>query len=170
MDYEDNVAEISDYDIYYGDASGHEHDRGPIGWIERADGTEIKVCETSTENGNKVYVAAELTESMNGEIIFPGDVIPPEELTAQPPSVIGPQPPINAEFILHLLLRRDEQEAVIGDLLERYPKKYERLGKRRAQLWFCVEVFRSTWPLVKRTVFKATSLITLGEWIRRHIL
>lgn len=80
-----------------------------------------------------------------------------------------PQPPMNAEFILHLLLRKDEREAVIGDLVERYVQKLERFGERRARLWFYCEVLRSVWPLLRRTVAKAGGLIAAGEWIRRHI-
>jgi hypothetical protein len=92
----------------------------------------------------------------------------PELKTAGEESPASPQPPTNAEFILHLLLKKDERDAVIGDLLERYPKKVERFGERRAKLWFWGEVIRSLWPLIKRACLK-TGLVALGEWIWRHI-
>lgn len=80
-----------------------------------------------------------------------------------------PRPPVNAEFVLHLLLKRSEQDAVIGDILERYIKKHERLGERRANLWFYAEVFRSVWPLLRRAASKVGGVALLGEWFRRMI-
>ncbi len=80
-----------------------------------------------------------------------------------------PLPPLNAEYILHLFLKADERDAVIGDLLERYASKHERFGERRAQFWFYGEVARSLWPLLKRLIARAGGLIALGEWIRRHV-
>jgi len=77
--------------------------------------------------------------------------------------------PINAEFILHIFLKTDELDAVVGDLLEKYKKKWERFGPRRAKFWFYSEVLRSLWPLLKRLVAKAGGLLALGEWIRRHV-
>lgn len=79
------------------------------------------------------------------------------------------QPPINAEFILHLLLRHDEHDALIGDLIERYGKKCARLGARRAKLWFYAEVFWTALPLLKRALVKASGLVAFGEWVRRHV-
>jgi hypothetical protein len=80
-----------------------------------------------------------------------------------------PRPPLNAEFVLHLLLKKEEQDAVIGDLLERYANKYKRLGKSRADIWFYTEVGRSLWPLAKRFAAKAIKIAVVGEWIRRMI-
>lgn len=85
------------------------------------------------------------------------------------PVVLPPQPPLDAEFILHLLLNKDEQDALIGDLIERYGRKCERLGVRRANLWFYAEVVRTAWPLVKRVIAKAGGALAVGEWLRRHI-
>lgn len=98
----------------------------------------------------------------------PLEVVSWEELAREcslPPS----RPPINTEFILHLLLRGDEQDAVIGDLLERHGRKCARLGKRRADFWFCCEVFWTSLPLLKRALFKLGGLAALSEWVRRHI-
>jgi hypothetical protein len=79
-------------------------------------------------------------------------------------------PPINAEFILHLLLRHDEHDALIGDLIERYGKKCARLGVRRAKLWFYAEILWTALPLLKRVLVKASGLVAFGEWVRRHVL
>ncbi|HEX8179481.1 MAG TPA: hypothetical protein VF525_08055 [Pyrinomonadaceae bacterium] len=84
-------------------------------------------------------------------------------------AVSRPQPPLNAEFILHLLLRHDEHDALIGDLIERYGKKAARLGVKRANVWFYLEIFWTAASLSKRVVAKVSGLIALGEWVRRHI-
>lgn len=81
-----------------------------------------------------------------------------------------PRPPLDAEFILHLLLRHDEHDALIGDLIERYGRKCARLGVRRANLWFYAEVLWTALPLLKRTLVKASGLVAFGEWVRRHVL
>jgi hypothetical protein len=81
-----------------------------------------------------------------------------------------PKPPINAEFILHLLLRHDEHDALIGDLIERYGRKSARLGVRRANLWFYAEILWTALPLLKRALVKASGLVAFGEWVRRHVL
>jgi len=81
----------------------------------------------------------------------------------------SPSPPLNAEYILHLFLKADERDALIGDLLERYSGKCEHFGERRAKVWFYGEVLRSLWPLLKRLIARASGLIALGEWIRRHV-
>ena len=80
-----------------------------------------------------------------------------------------PEPPARAELLLHLFLKADERDAVIGDLLERFAAKHKRFGDRAAHLWFYGEVFRSLWPLAKRTIAKISGVIALGEWIRRHV-
>lgn len=78
-------------------------------------------------------------------------------------------PPLNAEFLLHLLLRHDEHDAIIGDLIERYGKKCTRLGTRRANIWFYAEVFWTALPLIKRAFLKISGIMTLAEFVRRHI-
>jgi hypothetical protein len=91
------------------------------------------------------------------------------EATRTKAPAAAPQPPLNAEFILHLLLNKDEQDAIIGDLIERYGSKARRMGVRRANLWFYMEIARTTWPLLKRIAVRASGLIALGEWVRRHV-
>jgi hypothetical protein len=85
-------------------------------------------------------------------------------------NTLCPQPPLNAEFILHLLLRHDEHDALIGDLIERYGKKCLRLGVCRANLWFYAEILWTALPLLKRALVKASGLVASGEWLRRHVL
>jgi hypothetical protein len=77
--------------------------------------------------------------------------------------------PMNGEFILHLLLSKEDQEVVMGDLIERYGQKRERFGEQRARVWFYCEVLRSVWPLLRRAIARAGALIAAAEWLRRHI-
>ena len=88
---------------------------------------------------------------------------------AQPKENLEPKihsPAATAELILHLLLKDDEAEAVGGDLQERYSKKVERFGNRRAYIWLWSQVLRSIWPLVKR-FFTAGGFLAAAEFIRR---
>lgn len=45
-------------------------------------------------------------------------------------------PPSHAQFILHLFLTLDRQDDVVGDLGQRYAKRLEQHGVRRARLWY----------------------------------
>lgn len=77
-------------------------------------------------------------------------------------------PPKNAELLLLLIVRSDERDAVIGDLIERYRRSHERLGRRRADLYAYGEVCRSLFPFIRRLV--GTGLIVLlGQWIKKLI-
>ena len=78
------------------------------------------------------------------------------------------RPPINAEYALHLFLTKEEQDAQIGDLIERYNQKVVRFGPRRADLWFYCEALRLVWPALKRTIVKTSGLLAIAEWIRKH--
>lgn len=99
----------------------------------------------------------------------PGFTIHLTIVPSQPP-LSSRKPPLNAEFILHLLLRHDEHDALIGDLIERYGKKCARLGQRRANLWFYAEILWTALPLLKRALVKVSGLVAFGEWVRRHVL
>ena len=110
----------------------------------------------------------------------PGDEAPPpDELKGFTINVViakcedappCPRPPLDAEFMLHLLLRHDEHDALIGDLVERYGRKRARLGARRANLWFYAEVLWTALPLLKRALIEVSGLVAFGEWVRRHVL
>ncbi len=78
------------------------------------------------------------------------------------------EPPTNAVRLLSLFLRGDEREAVIGDLVEKYRKKYHRLGKDKADRWIYGQVIWSIFPLLIR-MGKTVGWFILGEWIKKHI-
>jgi hypothetical protein len=80
------------------------------------------------------------------------------------------KPPINAEYLLYLLLKRDEREYVIGDLIEDYYEVLNRFNKKwRADLYFYKEVMRSIGPLFWRALLRISTLVWLGRILRRLI-
>jgi len=127
--------------------------------------TKSKTRLVYRESGTGKLITLEETTSEAAETIF----LALDGLDNLSPKEPSPKPPTNAEYLLHLFLRGDERDALIGDLIERYVGKHERFGERRAKVWFYSEVLRSLWPLLKRFLAKASGFIALGEWIRRHV-
>jgi len=79
------------------------------------------------------------------------------------------RPPTNCEFLLYLLVEKSEREGAVGDLIEMYPKIFERLGATRAKLWAYGEAVRAIWPRVRRLIARMTGSIIVTDWIRRHL-
>lgn len=77
-------------------------------------------------------------------------------------------PPKNVELLLLLIVRRDERDAVIGDLIERYRRSHQRLGRRRADLYAYGEVCRSLYPFIKRLLGTGV-IVLLGQWLKKLI-
>lgn len=80
-----------------------------------------------------------------------------------------PRPPFNAEYILYLLLRKEDRCIVIGDLIEGYGQILHRFNKRRADIWFCKQVAGSLFPLLRRALLRVGALVWLGRVLRRLI-
>lgn len=121
-------------------------------------------------------ISAEENEQAEAPFMYPHPWLLPEKVAKHlndspedPSSKTLTQPPLNAEFFLHLLLRHDEHDAIIGDLIERYGKKCARLGTSRANFWFYAEVFWTALPLIKRALLKVSGMMALAEFVRRHI-
>jgi len=79
------------------------------------------------------------------------------------------RPPFNAEYLLYLLLRREDRDIVIGDLLEGYGEVLRRFNKRRADIWFYWQVASSLFPLLRRALFRIGVLVWLGQVLRRIV-
>jgi hypothetical protein len=79
------------------------------------------------------------------------------------------RPPQRAEYLLFLLLSRDERDVVTGDLFECYNRIVCRFGKRRADLWYYKQVVGSLWPLLRRAIVKIGALVWLGRVLKRLI-
>lgn len=79
------------------------------------------------------------------------------------------RPPVNAEYVLHLLLRKDERDVLIGDLIEDYGTLVERFNKRRADIWFYKQVAGSLLPLLRRALLRIGALVWVSQILRRWI-
>ncbi len=79
------------------------------------------------------------------------------------------RPPFNAEYVLYLLLRSEDRDAVIGDLIQCYGKVLERFNKRRADIWFYKQVAGSVLPLLRQATFRIGALVWLGRILRRLV-
>jgi hypothetical protein len=79
------------------------------------------------------------------------------------------RPPFNAEYLLYLLLRREERDTVIGDLVEEYAQIRKRFGGRRASVWFYKEVAFSIWPFFRRAVVRIGTFVWLGRLLQQLI-
>ena len=78
------------------------------------------------------------------------------------------EPPKNAELLLSLLLRQDEQDSAIGCFSELFAKKVQRLGRKRAVIWAWCDVLRTLCPVIKRNFLRISGLAATVEWLRRH--
>ena len=76
--------------------------------------------------------------------------------------------PRNCELLLSLLLSKSEQEPAIGDFLERYEQKRQRLGRRRADLWAYSDVLRTVWPVLRRRLGTFLKFAVAADWVRRQ--
>jgi len=83
--------------------------------------------------------------------------------------VTSPRPPFNAEYLLYLLLRREDRNIVIGDLVEGYGHVLRRFDRRRADIWFYKQVGGSLFPLLRRALLRIGALVWLGRILRRLI-
>jgi hypothetical protein len=77
------------------------------------------------------------------------------------------RPPINAEYVLHLVLGKEEREAVIGDLVQEYGRIRQRFGRRNADIWFYKQVIWSLWPFLRRALVRLGTLVWIGRLLRR---
>lgn len=82
-------------------------------------------------------------------------------------SVADSRPPTRAEYVLYLVLGKQEREAVIGDLVEEYGCILQRFGKTKADICFCKQVIWSLWPFLRQAFVRIASLVWIGSLIRR---
>lgn len=85
---------------------------------------------------------------------------------------VNASPPRHAEYLLWLLMPREQREGALTRLIEDFEAVRERYGLRKARRWCWWEVLRSATPLVDgliERVIKWGVLGTMAEWFRRHI-
>jgi hypothetical protein len=76
-----------------------------------------------------------------------------------------------AEYLLYFL-PKTTREPLLGDLEEEYREIYARFGKRKATIWYYVQVLYSYWPLLCRAgkkLIKWGVLGWVGDAVRRLI-
>jgi len=76
-------------------------------------------------------------------------------------------PPRTAEYLLLLLLRAQDAEAMAGDLEERYPTIASKFGHRQARLWYWSQTIRSLWPLMRAAIARVSKVAAIIEIVRR---
>lgn len=89
------------------------------------------------------------------------------ELKAARSEQSPPHPPLNAQFLLYLVLEKKGREEAVGDALEKYSGHLAKFGKWGANFLFYQEIGRCVWPCVKRVAVKTGVLILLSEALRR---
>ncbi|HMH43746.1 MAG TPA: MerR family transcriptional regulator, partial [Pyrinomonadaceae bacterium] len=127
----------------------------------RARGLTIKQIELELQGQLSLFAAPELEES--DEFAFFDGLgnyissrlleVPIREVTIPAkglPETV-PRLPLT-EYLLYLLLPRNERDVVIGDLLEVYGLLLERFSKRHADVWLYKQIVGSIWPFVRRAV------------------
>jgi hypothetical protein len=71
-------------------------------------------------------------------------------------------PPRWSEYVLYLILPKEERETVPGDLVEEYRAVIlPKFGATAARMWFVKQTLSSIWPFLKRRVWKALGFASL---------
>lgn len=74
------------------------------------------------------------------------------------------KPPRLSEFLLYLFLSKSERVNLIGDTEEEFSEVFEKFGRRKANFWFRKQVFDSLWPLIWRSLKKASLIVWLWKY------
>ena len=81
-------------------------------------------------------------------------------------------PPLDAEFLLYLLLDRQNCDSLVGDLRQSHKLIHKRFGKRRATIWYWTQVVRLLGPIVwvwtKRAVFRFIAAVVAAKGLTGH--
>ena len=77
------------------------------------------------------------------------------------------KPPLNAEFLLCLFLDKQNCDAIIGDLEERYKLIQKKFGTLRANFWYWTQAVRSIGPIAWAWAKKLATkpLLAFVTWI-----
>ena len=80
-----------------------------------------------------------------------------ETIMVAPERLVDSPPPVFVELMLRFICSAKNQEAIIGDLVENYPKVVARHGIRAAKAWYWSQAIR-------------TALIQIGPSVSRWVL
>jgi hypothetical protein len=78
------------------------------------------------------------------------------------------EPPKVAEFLIYLLLSRQDRVNILGDLMEDYGTIESKFSRSAAILWYYKQVFASIPKCVWKSLFRWGTIAAVGDWIRRH--
>jgi hypothetical protein len=136
---------------------------------------EVEAPPDLRENAREFVKLMELHQTLetyglidqNGELIVKR--FPIAQIESAEERTNSLRPPFNAEYLLYFLLRREERDAVIGDLNECYETVCRLFNKRHADIWFYKQVVWSVFPLLRRGVLRIGAFVWLGRILRRLI-
>lgn len=88
-------------------------------------------------------------------------------------SHVATVPPKGAEFVLYLLLSKEDRESIPGDLQEEFIEVIlPRFGRRRASVWYWTQVVRSILPLATARLLRLVKFVifaritaTVARWL-----
>jgi len=87
--------------------------------------------------------------------------------TAEHPRIS--EPPKLGEYLMYLLLSRQDRVNILGDLMEDYGTIESKFGRPAAVFWYYKQVVASIPPCVWKRLFKWGTIAAIGDWFRRHI-
>lgn len=132
--------------------------------------SQLNLNERTVATYSEKLMATVGSQLVKGDSVKEEAQSPPNNDNASPERLDHqPRPPINAEYVLYLLFRKDEREVAIGDLIEEYDQVLRRFDRRRADIWFYKQVAGSLFPLLRRAVVRIGALVWLGRVLRRLI-
>jgi transcriptional regulator with XRE-family HTH domain len=81
------------------------------------------------------------------------------------PVTHAPKPPLDAEWVLHMIVPPKKCDDQVNSLEQLYVKKYKRIEKKRADIWYCKQVLGLVW----RQLFERRTKITVKMicWLLR---
>src|SRR5690348_16686499 len=91
-------------------------------------GLELKSLDPATAKQTVASWGVEFRDDLQPRIRFVGNCLRQIALD-------NSRPPFEAEYVLYLILGKEERAAVIGDLVEEYRLILRRFGRRRANIW-----------------------------------
>ena len=145
----------------------HGHGHTPTPWSDESESSVVDVIEG--EEDLSPYWGIDHVEAgswLNDLTLVP-DVTHSQPFVLADPPFKAPNLPASAEFLFCLFLEGDEFDVMVGDLTERYFRLLQQVGRRKADFYVYVEVARSLYHIMKRSVVKTGVMVLLGQWIRK---
>jgi hypothetical protein len=126
---------------------------------ERLHDLEVKLPSLDLATGNEILdgIKVEVKTTLQPQIRAVSEYLRQMQLAYS-------RPPFKAEYLLHLILPKEERAPVIGDLIEEYRYIQRRFGRRHANIWFYKQVITSVWPFVRFTLARIAAFVWLSRF------